>query len=340
MFSQKLLKTLFTALLTLATASAQAAVTLKIATVAPEGTTWMKEMRSGAKEIARKTENRVKIKFYPGGVMGNDKSVMKKIRLGQLHGGALTGGSLANVYPDMQVYSLPMLINSYKEADYLRPKVDPLLKDGMKQKGFVVLGISEGGFAYIMSNKPVRSIEDLASHKMWIPEDDYLNEQLFNNMGISPIPLSIADVYTGLQTGLIDAIGTTPTASLAFQWHTRVGAVTEVPLVYLIGVLVVDKKRFQKIKADDQKTVLEVMDRVFANMDRLNREDNNKALAALKKRNIEFVRPSDEELKRWKQFADQVIEQAGEKAVSAGLYNKVTGILADFRSQDSTASAQ
>lgn len=340
MFSQKLLKIVLIALLTLVTASVQAAVTLKIATIAPEGTTWMKEMRSGAKEINKKTEGRVKLKFYPGGVMGSDKSVMKKIRLGQLHGGALTGGSLASIYPDMQIYSLPMLLNSYEEADYLRPKIDPLLKEGMKKKGFVILGISEGGFAYIMSNKPVRSIEDLAQRKISLPSDDYLNQRLFRNMGLSPIPLSIADVYTGLQTGLVDTIGSTPMAALAFQWHTRIGAVTDAPLVYLIGVLVVDQKRFKKIKAEDQKIVLDIMDRVFKDMDRLNRADNDKALAALKNRNIEFVAPSTAELKRWKQYANQVIEELGEKAASEEIYLKATGILTEFRNQGTTASTQ
>jgi TRAP-type C4-dicarboxylate transport system substrate-binding protein len=339
MLSHNTLKVFFTALFILAATGAQA-ITLKIATIAPEGTTWMKEMRAGAKEIEKQTAGRVKMKFYPGGVMGNDKSVMKKIRLGQLHGGALTGGSMASIYPDMQIYSLPMLINSYDEADYLRPKIDPLLKQGLKQRGFVILGISEGGFAYIMSDRPVRSVEDLKDRKMWIPEDDYLNERLFNIMGISPIPLSIADVYTGLQTGLVDTIGTTPMASLAFQWHTRVGAVTDAPLVYLIGVLAVDKKRFDKIKAGDQEIVLEVMERVFHNMDRLNREDNDKALAALKKRDIEFVVPSDDELKRWKQYANQVITEVGDKAASEELYKKVTGILTEFRAQGTTASSQ
>jgi TRAP-type C4-dicarboxylate transport system substrate-binding protein len=339
MVPQKILKTLCAALLTLAAANTQAAVTLKIATIAPEGTTWMKEMRSGAKEIARQTEGRVKLKFYPGGVMGNDKSVMKKIRLGQLHGGALTGGSLATIYPDMQIYSLPMLINSYEEADYLRPKIDPLLKKGMKKKGFVILGISEGGFAYIMSNKPVRSIEDLNERKMWVPEDDYLNERLFKNMGISPIPLAISDVYTGLQTGLVDTVGSTPMAALAFQWHTRIGGVTDVPLVYLVGVLVVDQKRFKKIKQADQKIVLDVMERVFKDMDRLNREDNDKALAALKNRDIEFVVPSTEELALWKQYANQVIEELGEQAASEELYMKTMGILTEFRNQGTTASA-
>ena len=252
--------------------SAAHAVTLKIATQAPDGTTWMKDMRAAGKEIAEKTDGRVKIKYYPGGVMGNYKSVMKKIRIGQLHGGAVTGDSLANLYPDMGTYGLPMLFNNYAEADYVRSRLDPSLIKGIQDKGFTMLGITEGGFAYLMSNGPVRSIADLKTHKLWIPEGDALNEALFRKMGVNPISLPLSDVYTGLQTGLIDTIGSTTAGALAFQWHTRIKSVTEVPLLYIVGVLIVEKKRFDRIKPADQEIVKTVITRVFKDMNQKNSE--------------------------------------------------------------------
>ncbi len=309
------------------------AMTLKIATIAPDGTTWMKEMRAGAKQINEKTAGRVKLKFYPGGVMGNYKSVLKKIRLGQLHGGAMTGGELSALYPDMQIYTLPMLFSNYAEIDHVRPQIDPILKQGLDDRGYVCLGISEGGFAYMMSSEAIRSMTDLQSHKVWVPEDDVLSDALFNKMGVNPIPLPLADVYTGLQTGLIDTVGGTPMGALAFQWHTRLGAVTEVPLGYLIGVLVVDKKRFKRINSADQKIVMEVMSGVFKRMDKLNREDNLKAIAAMKNQGIEFVQPESDELKTWKKLADETIRESGKVAASPGMYQKVKTMLADFKQQ-------
>jgi len=316
--------------------SAAQATTLKIATIAPDGTTWMKEMRAGAQEIEEKTAGRVKLKFYPGGVMGNYKRVMKKIRLGQLHGGAMTGGELSSIYPDMQIYTLPMVFSSYAEIDYVRPQIDPVLKKGLEEKGFVCLGISEGGFAYMMSSDPIRSIADLKAHKVWVPEDDVLSDALFNKMGINPIPLPLADVYTGLQTGLIDTVGATPMGALAFQWHTRLGAVTEVPLGYLIGVLIVDEKRFKRLSAADQKIVMDVMRGIFKRMDKLNREDNIKAIAAMKNQDIAFVEPSDEELKTWKQLADEVITDSGTIAASPKMYQKVKALLSEFHQQQAS----
>ncbi len=315
------------------------AITLKIATLAPDGTSWMKNMRAAAKEINEKTEGRVKLKFYPGGVMGNDKSVMKKIRLGQLQGGALTGGSLAVTYPDMQIYSLPMVFKNYGEIDYVRPIIDPILKQGMKKKGFTVLGISEGGFAYLMSNKAIRNIADLKKHKLWIPEDDILNEALFRKMGVHPITLSLADVYTGLQTGLIDTIGATPTGALAFQWHTRIRSITDTPLLYLVGALVIDNKRFNKIKAEDQIVIQTIISKTFASMDKANRKDNKNARQALLKMGTEFVKPDEGEITLWDKLADEVIEETGHKAASPELYHKLKDLLKKYRSGTATSSS-
>ena len=322
------------AIILLASFSNSQAMTLKIATLAPDGTTWMKKMRAAATEINKKTEGRVKFKFYPGGVMGNDKSVMKKIRLGQLQGGALTGGSLASIYPDMQIYSLPMVFENYEEIDHVRPIIDPLLKKGMSDKGFTILGISEGGFAYLMSDSTVKNIDDLKQKKLWIPEDDVLNEALFRKMGVYPVTLPLADVYTGLQTGLIDTIGATTTGALAFQWHTRIRSITDVPLLYLVGVLVVDNKRFNKISPADQKIVKNVVAQTFAAMDDINRKDNDSARQALQKMGTEFVRPDEKEIAYWNTYADEVIEETGKKAASPELYKQLKDLLATQRSKN------
>jgi len=103
------------------------ALTLKLATLAPDGTQWMKSMRAGAEEVVQRTEGRVELRFYPGGVMGNDQSVIRKIRAGQLQGGALSASGLGSIYPDFQAYSMPLLFDDYREVDLVRPQIDPLI---------------------------------------------------------------------------------------------------------------------------------------------------------------------------------------------------------------------
>lgn len=265
------------------------AATLKIATLAPDGTDWMKQMRAGAAQIEQRTNGRVKFKFYPGGIMGNDKTVRRKIRIGQLQGGALTGGIFADVYPDSQLYSLPMIFNGYPETDYVRARMDKQLVEGLEQGGFVTFGLSEGGFAYLMSKEPIRSVEDLRSRKVWVPEGDLVTRTVFENMGVTPIPLPVADVYTGLQTGLIDTVGISPIGAIAFQWHTQVKYVVDTPLMYIFGMMAVDRRAFNRLQSQDQKVMREVMGQVFSDLNTQNRAANKNAKQALRKQGLEFV---------------------------------------------------
>jgi len=309
------------------------AATLKIATIAPAGTTWMNEMKQGAKAIKTKTEGRVKLKFYPGGVMGNDQSVHRKIKIGQLHGGAFTSGGLSHAFPGIQALSLPMLFTSFDEVDYVRARVDEQLKRNIEASGFVLLGLSEGGFARILSKTPLTDLESIRQSKVWIPEGDELVNDAFKTLGISPVSLPYSDVFTGLQTGLIETVTVNPTAAIAFQWHTNMAYMTETPLTYIIGTLAVQKKAFDKLKAEDQKIVRDEVAQVFKRLDVINRADNESAAQALRNQGIEFISPSEEERKRWKALANKSIEgmiQSGR--VSKAMYDEVNRHLSDFHS--------
>lgn len=286
---------------------------LKIATIAPDGTLWMKEMRRGAEEIARRTEGRVNLKFYAGGSMGSDRAVLRKIRAGQLHGGALTGGALSDVYPDAQLYSLPMLFRSEAELDYVKARMDKILAQGVEERGFVTFGFTYGGFAYLMSSNPIRVVGDLKQQKIWVPEGDDIARALFETLGVSPVPLPITDVLTGLQTGLVSTVASTTAGAIALQWHSKVKYVTDVPALYVYGVLALDKKAWQRLAPGDQKIVREVMDAIFTNLDKQNRLDDHNAREALRKQGIEFVAMTPDEIAKLRKAADDTTDRLGKQ---------------------------
>ena len=327
-----IVKSIAMGLLIFAVGTSVHAKTLKIATLAPAGTTWMKEMKAGASAVRNKTEGRVKIKFYPGGVMGNDQSVHRKIKIGQLHGGAFTPGGLAHINSVIQGLSLPMMFETLEEVDYVRQRVDPVIKRQMEDSGFVILGISEGGFAQILSKQPMRNLEEVRNSKVWVPEGDMVSQIVFNALGVSPISLPIADVFTGLQTGLIETVTVNPTTAIAFQWHTSTDFMTETPITYLIGILAVQKKAFDKLDPADQAIVREEMGKVFKRMDMLNRDDNRAAKSALQNQGIEMIQPSQGERRRWKEFAEQAIrEMVSSGAISADIVSLIRQSLQEFR---------
>ncbi len=308
------------------------AKTLKIATLAPAGTIWMKEMKAGANQIRERTEDRVKIKFYPGGVMGNDQSVHRKIKIGQLHGGAFTPGGMAVIDSSIQSLGLPMLFRSLDEVDYVRDRMDAVLKREMEKNGFVILGISEGGFARILSKQPMRDMESIRNSKVWVPEGDKIGQTVFRALGITPIALPISDVFTGLQTGLIETVAVNPTSAIAFQWHTSTSFMTDVPISYIIGVLAVQKKAFDKLSAGDQQIVREEMGKVFGRLDEINRVDNAAAKEALKNQGITFVDPKAGEIERWRGISEKSYDDMLEKGViSVDVVNQVRNHLQSFR---------
>jgi len=307
------------------------ALTLKVATLAPAGTNWMKLMKKGARAIKQKTNNRVKIKFYPGGVMGNDQSVHRKIRINQLQGGAFSSSGMSAVDPSIQVLSLPMVFKSFEEVDYVRKVMDEKIKKHVAKNGFVILGISEGGFARVMSNKEIHNIQEIRESKVWIPEGDELVYETFKTMGISPIPLPLADVFTGLQTGLIETIASTSTGAIAFQWHTKLTHMVDIPVLYVIGILTVKQKAFKKIKAEDQKIIIDEMNKAFAALEIINRKDNLSATAALKTQGMQVITPSDDELKLWKEFSDTSIKNMVNKGmIDKVLIDEIDKLLVEF----------
>jgi len=326
------MRTLLLLLLLTTCLQAQAA-TLKIATLLPDGTIWMKAMRASAKEIEARTEGRLKLRFYPGGVMGNDKSVLRKIRVGQLHGGVLTTGSLAGIYKDIEIYSLPFLFRSFEEIDYVRKKIDPLLIDNLARKGYISFGLSEGGFVYLMSQTPISRKDELRRHRVWAPEGDQISLIGFRSMGITPIQLPLTDVLTGLQTGLIDTIGASPAGAIALQWHTRVNYITDIPVLYLYGALVITDKALARLPTSDRVILTEVLGEAIRQTDINTRKDNYNAWQALQKQGIEIVKPTPDDMKEWRAIVDRAVLQMGEEgAYTQKLYNRIQRYLADFRS--------
>lgn len=316
-----------------------AAETFKLATIAPENSQWMRDMREGAKEIKQRTDGRVELKLFGGGVMGNDNKVLRKIRIGQLHGGAFTAGSMMDIYPDLSVYGLPLLFNSQDEVDYVRERLDAQLKQGLEDAGFVSFGFAGGGFAMVLGNAPVRNLGDLESQKVWVPEGDTISYAGMQALDLAPVTLPITDVLTGLQTGLLDIVATPPVGAVVLQWHTKVKYGTPMPLVYTMAFMAIDKKRFNRISAEDQAVVNDVMGAIYANFEEVNRTDNKKALVALEDVGIEMVELEDGEIQRWRAEVEQANRKLAEDGVfSEALYDNLLDLLSAYRNANAATS--
>jgi TRAP-type C4-dicarboxylate transport system substrate-binding protein len=319
-------------LLAAAAAVTAQAADLKIATVAPDGSRWMQQMRAGAEEVNERTGGRVAIKFYPGGVMGNDAQVLRKIRIGQLQGGAFTAGGLGERYGALNLYGIPLLFRSLDEIDVVRAQFDSEIAAGLDRAGFVSFGFIEGGFANLLSNEPISSVEDMRRKKVWVPEGDAISFLAMEAMGLSPAVLPVTDVLTGLQTGLIDIAFASPVAALVLQWHTKVKYITDLPVSYSMGVFAIEKGAYSGLSAEDQQVVREVMGRYIQSLDREARDDNRKAADVLARSGLQTVTVDAANVEGWRKTIESAYPKLRERPdIDAAMFDRLLGVLAEYR---------
>jgi len=264
-------------------------ILIKMATIAPKGSFMMRTIDEMDTEIRTKTNNEVGIKLYYGSVQGDEKEVLSKIRLGQLHGGTFTGSGLGRIVPEVRVTELPYLYMNYDEVEYVRKQLRDDMNRRFEEKGFIVLGWNEIGFIYTFSKVPITSPEVARSQKWWQWEGDPLSKAMFDAFGITPVPLSFTDVMTSLSTRLIDTASITPYGAVAFHWFDRFKYMSEYPVTNVQGATIVSKKIWDKISPESQKKILIICQPYFDRLSKKGREQDRQSVEVLKKSGIEIV---------------------------------------------------
>jgi TRAP-type C4-dicarboxylate transport system substrate-binding protein len=285
---------------------AYAITEIKLAILAPERSTWHEIMVQFDKELREKTQNRVDLKIYAGGVLGDEKDVIRKMRIGQVHAAGFTGLGLGIVNPAVRVLELPMLVSNYKEADAVSSALQPKLEKGFEDKGFVLLGWAETGFVNIFSNQPITSRKDMDGKKMWAWEGDPLVEAMYKVFNIVPIPLPVTDVLTSLQTHLIDAVYAPPLGAIALQWFTQTKYITDLKLADSTGGILMTKAVLSTLSPEDQKTLRDLGKKYSRMLVDKTRADNEKSYNTLTSSGIKVAKVPPEEVERIRSTSQEV----------------------------------
>ena len=304
---------------------------LKIATLAPEGSSWVKTVRSIDIAIRDATEGRVGFKIYPGGVQGDEKVVLRKIRIGQLHGGGFAGLGISQIFPDVLALEMPFLFNSYAEVDYVLDQMDKFYQIGYKESGYEFLGWADIGFVHILSKQPVKSVGDIRSLKVWQLADEPITEVLFRLAKVQSVPLSIPDVLLGLQTSLIDVVYASPSAAIVLQWFTRVKHVTDLPINYTLGALLIQKKAFDKIPSADQERLRKIAKEHMAQLGHQIRKENQEAMEVLQANGLSIVHSGPIEIATFRDLVSSAQTELVGTAFSNDAHKQIQHHLAQFR---------
>lgn len=299
----------------------------KIATIAPEGSVWIDQFKAFTKEVEEKTGGEVGFRIYPSGVMGDDQAMLRKMRAGQLHGGGFTMTGIANTVPDFRVMALPFLFKTYEEVDAVTKGLYPDFKEAFSKKGYELLATNEVGFIYTMSTKPALSPADLRNSKCWIPPGDPIAESFLKNIGVTPIQLSIPDVLSSLQTGLVDTVFNSPYGAIVLQWFTKATHVTTNPYGYGYGAVILDKKAFNKLPKEYGKIIHEAASKHFSILLDATRKSNAASIKELKDQGVSFAEADPAGLEEMLILREKTVKQLIGKAFSEEIYDKTTKLL-------------
>jgi TRAP-type transport system periplasmic protein len=305
---------------------------IKFATLAPEGSSWMKSMHKLSDKIKKATDGNVAFRFYPGGVSGDEKDVIRKMRIGQLHGAGFTGVGLGQILPEVRVLDLPFLFDSDEEIQHVYSKMDAYFKGLYEEKGYVLLGWVPVGWVHFFSQQPIHSVDDLRQSKPWMWEGDPLVEQVYKGLGVQPIPLSITDVLLSLQTGMVNTVYASTQGALALQWFTKVKHVTRLRMGYATGGVLISKKQFDKLPQPYQDAVKKIGAECLQELVELIQKDNLKAHKVLEKNDVNWVDlPSEKEKARFQEAGATAQKNLAGKYFPAELLDQVLNHLKEFR---------
>jgi TRAP-type C4-dicarboxylate transport system substrate-binding protein len=307
---------------------------IKFATVAPDGSTWMKVMKEFSQAVEDSTEGRVEFRIYPGGVAGDEMVVLRKIRVGQLHSGGFTGVGLGEILPEVRILDAPHLFRSHAEVDYVTDELFDYFAQKFEEKGFILLGWAEVGFVYIFSNTAITSLDDMTGIKMWMWEGDPIAEATFASLDLSPIPLSLTDVLTSLQTNLVNGVYVSPLACVALQWHTRVKYMLDFPLANSNGAVLLSKKQFMKLSEEDQQILRKISRNYFSKLTQMSREDNKKSLELIREEGIQFSSIKDKsKIANFYEAGKKTRRKLIGKLYDEQFLNQVEGKIKEYREQ-------
>ncbi len=304
---------------------------IKIATLASEGSPWMQVFNELNADIMKKTDKKVRFRLYPGGILGDEGDIIRKMYIGQIHGAALTASNLTSIFKEMDVFQVPFLFQNYNEVDHVLQKMDQFFKKGFESNGYVLLGWSEGGFVRLMSMTPIVTFDDLRRAKVWIWEESPMTRAIFKEAGVTGIPLSIPDVMVGLQTGLVDVVYVPPAGAIDLQWFRKIKYITDFPLIYLAGVIVLKKDFFDRMPKGFQDALLESFSAYMVKLKEVVRNENREALKVMAKHGVKIVKPSKEQIEEFKRVSQNAIRQPGSRKFSDDVLSRLSGYLDTYR---------
>ncbi len=310
---------------------AQADIVIKLGTLAPNGSTWHTLLKEMGQKWEQASGGKVKLRIYPGGVLGNEGDMVKKMRIGQLQAAALTTIGLHDIAPEAQAIDVPMMIDSWPTYDYVMDRMAPKLERVIEGKGYVVLGWSEVGFVRFFSTRRYSSLAEMQRAKMFCWEGDPASAEAWRAGGFHPVVMSSTDIVPGLQTGLIDTVALAPLYAYSSRMFERAKYMLDLPWAVLTGGTVVRKDEWDKVPADLKPKLIEISREYSKRVATEVRRMDTEALENMTRQGLVVVKPADPQ--DFAKAAQQAYSVVRGKVVPAETFDEVRKLVEEAKAQ-------
>ena len=308
---------------TTTTTKAEEGYTLRIASLAPAGSSWMKILNAWNKTLQEKTDGKLKMRFYPGGSQGDERDFIRKMRVGQLDGGVVTMTGMSLLVPAMNVLVLPGLLDTYEELDRVREKMASKFEGMFGKEGFKLVGWGDAGKTRLFSVQPIKRPSEIKAMRPWVWKDDPIFVEFYQVIGASAVRLGVPEVYPALQTRMVDVISSSALTAVALQWYTRVKYMTAHNSAFIAGGTMMRQDKFDELPPELQETFESTAARAHELLNKVVRRDDEKAYSVILKKGIIPVEAGDAKAE-WDAADKKVRDNLTGRMFSKSLVEEVT----------------
>jgi TRAP-type C4-dicarboxylate transport system substrate-binding protein len=252
-------------------------------------------------DVSQQTGGRVTLTVFLGGSQGDESTVLRKMRLDALQAAALTGVGLGSIDSAFNAFDVPFFFESYDELNAVTAALTPTLSKRLDAKGYVLVNWGNGGWTQIFTKKPVKTVDELKKSKLWTSAGNDRMVQWFKANGFEPRAMAMTDIMTGLTTGMVEAVPTTPIAALGYQWYKQTPNMLDIGLAPVVGATVVTKKAWNAISAADRTKILELAAAVQKRLEQDVPKTEAAAITEMQRRGLTVTKASGSE---WRKEVD------------------------------------
>ncbi len=299
---------------------------VKLATLAPEGTDWHGMLLEMGQEWSAVSKGSVRLKIYPGGVIGDERDMVRKMRIGQIHAAGITTEGLSEIVPDFSAYFVPLAYQTKEDIQAVTDAMLPSLEKQLEDNGFKLLHLGDIGWVYWFSSKPIRTPDELKKMKIFTWAGDFKWERLWEKAGYNPVPLASVDILSGLQTGLINTFATMPLYALSQQSFSIANHMLDLKWGVLMAGIIIDIKTWERIPKRYHKKLVGVTQSIQKKQNTLNKEAELQSIKMMKQYGLSIHTINNQEKDKWKDEVDKMSPDLRGDIIPSNIYDKVINL--------------